>query len=122
MIFPKQNRLAVFDSNYLHGVCPGQGVTLDASARRITFMIGFWDEIEEIDAPGFGASRKIPGAGSEADAWLDALQIDGNDNKLLLNPQEAQPPIHIPSVWQSIDGTELESLSLPPYECCFQGF
>lgn len=124
MVFPQQNRLAVFDSNYLHGVVPGQGVTTDASARRITFMIGFWDEIQAIESPGHGASRNLPNAGTDADSWLRDIQIDTSifGDQLLLHPVEAEPPISVSSVWQSIDGTELESLSLPLYERCFQGF
>ena len=124
MVFPQQNRLAVFDSNYLHGVVPGQGVTRDASARRITFMIGFWDDIEAIESPGHGASRNLPPVGTDADSWLQDIQIDTSiiGDQLLLHPVEAEPPIPVSSVWQSIDGTELESLSLPLYERCFQGF
>ena len=76
----KENRLAMFDASYLHGVIPGRGLpgpqcskqgaatsssssssggTAVGSARRLTFMVGFWKEIAAkdrgVDMPGPGA-------------------------------------------------------------------
>lgn len=56
LIHPRENRLAMFDGNVLHGVIPGRSFPADAASgvevrapdgglRRTTFMIAFWEDI-----------------------------------------------------------------------------
>jgi len=46
LVFPKANRLVVFDGTVLHGVLPGRGLPDDPSQRRTTFMIAFWKDVQ----------------------------------------------------------------------------
>ncbi len=118
LIFPKENRMALFNASYLHGVIPGKGVTPNSKSRRITFMIGFWDDIDAIKGPSHGASREL----SQKEEWLQEIEclhsepIIPNDS---INQVDAFP---VGEVWLHNDGSSLDSTILPPYEHCFQGF
>ncbi|KAI8898300.1 hypothetical protein BC833DRAFT_590335 [Globomyces pollinis-pini] len=116
LVFPKQNRLSIFDANYLHGVVPGKLITPDSDSRRITFMVGFWDHITIKDEPTFGSSRPLP----TCTPWLDST-IPSQPFQLNPNREEVAP-IPIKSVWQNINCSPLKSHVLPDYEGCFQGF
>ena len=56
--YPKCNRLAVFDAQYLHGVIPGRGPNPSVRDRRLTFMVGFWKSIK---AQARGVDKAGPG-------------------------------------------------------------
>ncbi|KAJ3274703.1 Phosphoglucomutase-2 [Terramyces sp. JEL0728] len=60
LVEPKENRVLLFDSKYLHGVVPGKGVC-DTNKRRISFMVGFWDRIEISAQNTVGANRIYKG-------------------------------------------------------------
>ncbi|KAJ1552411.1 hypothetical protein HK405_011425, partial [Cladochytrium tenue] len=61
LVFPKVNRYAVFDGSVLHGVIPGRACAPFPAWRRVTFMVAFWDDIEEKDpSAGPGAARPFP--------------------------------------------------------------
>ncbi|KAJ3252678.1 hypothetical protein HK103_001336 [Boothiomyces macroporosus] len=107
LVEPKENRVLFFDSKYLHGVVPGKG-TADIDKRRISFMVGYWDKIEISNQHTTGANRIYRGSMPGGDIKLGRMK-DGTVNG-------------IKSVWQNIDGTELESYELPNYDLCFQGF
>ena len=115
-IFPKNNRLSIFDSSYLHGVVPGKGSTTSVDSRRVTFMVGFWDSIKVISEPGHGASRLLP-----------RKFINGLDKQDMLSIDDSQClPIGygqiLNSVWQDVEGKELKTHHLVHYDQCFQGF
>jgi hypothetical protein len=117
MIFPKVNRLGVFDANHLHGVIPGKGVTKSIHDRRITFMIGFWDEITVRNEDGIGASRPFP----QNAPWIEEIPI--NTSIQPLRGDHASDPISIETVWESTDSkAAILEMDLPPYNMCFQGF
>jgi hypothetical protein len=48
LVHPKENRLAMFDGQLLHGVVPHMmgctGGDTESGAERLTFMVGFWGE------------------------------------------------------------------------------
>jgi hypothetical protein len=44
LVAPKLNRTICFDGQQLHCVLPGSGAAPSPDARRITFMIAFWEE------------------------------------------------------------------------------
>jgi hypothetical protein len=118
LVHAKENRLAIFDANYLHGVIPGKGLSPDASKRRITFMVGFWDSLAVKNESGFGASRPLPPIKSDSGEWLctkgDVVEINKSLKQVV--------PTSVESVWQTTSGDKLTSHVLPPYEKCFQGF
>ena len=148
LCFPRNGRLVAFDAKYLHGVIPGHGPNPAPGKRRLTFMVGFWDNIEAkdrgIDNPGPGQ----PWPGSESNySWhkemqvtpklnLEALQreieneneskskrkcINGENNVFGADFQ------YVERVWEPVDkdGSSsllLEGMRLPEYTCMFQGF
>ena len=58
LCYPKCNRLAVFDAQYLHGVISGRGPNPGVRDRRLTFMVGFWKSIK---AQARGVDKAGPG-------------------------------------------------------------
>lgn len=116
LVHPKENRLAVFDASYLHGVVPGKGPTRNVNDRRITFMVGFWDHITIKNDIGTGPSRNSP----KNPSWLAQTDIEPS----LSDPAKIEHiiPSKISSVWQYVDAKELSSHELPMYDLCFQGF
>ena len=113
-IYPKDNRLAIFDSQHLHGVVPGKGPTPNIRGRRVTFMVGFWDSITIIDTPGHGASRVYP------NDLISEFSI--KEAKIGFNLSEKGNGQKLRSVWQDQLGNELTDLTVQHYEKCFQGF
>jgi hypothetical protein len=111
MIYPEVNRVGIFDSKYLHGVVPGRGPKM-VHERRCTFMIGFWDDITIFDKETVGAARPSPGQQS----WCSG-EIEMN-----IGEYEEKGVRSLDSVWQLIDGTEIDDYKLPMYDHCFQGF
>ncbi len=142
---PKPNRLCVFDARYLHGVLPGRGFASE-SASRDTFMIGFWDSIQErpwatTEPKGQpGASRILPmipsiGQYVRPRGWTREYSwcLNSGDNSLLpeeefnhlvenLSVNQLVAPIEIGSLWERVDGVETTNHALPNYHTCFQGF
>lgn len=115
LVYPSENRLTVFEAEFLHGVIPGSGVTADISDRRITFMVGFWDSITIQEKEGRGASRRCPKNAS----WLPLISAK---DPQLSKKMVRGPSTELPSVWQSNNGAKLTNLSLPHYDLCYQGF
>jgi hypothetical protein len=116
LVHPKENRLAVFDAGYLHGVVPGKGPTRNVNDRRVTFMIGFWDSITIKNEAGTGASRKSP----TNPIWFSQTKCEPSLSDA--TTIEHVLPAKINSVWQYVDCKELNSHELPMYDQCFQGF
>ena len=103
-IFPKTNRLSIFDSKYLHGVVPGKSLVPNVSSRRISFMVGFWDTINVIRESDVGASRVYP------------IGLISDFNKLesgaSFNESKVGYGMKLNSVWQDCEGNDLNSLEL----------
>lgn len=118
MSTPVTNRLAIFDSTYLHGVVPGKFKINNpvVSDRRVSFMIGFWDSITIQADPGIGASRKC----DYSKAWTK--NYANHEPELDLEAMSKANTLILPSIWQSINGSELDNHVLPTYNQCFQGF
>lgn len=80
-------------------------------------MVGFWDSITiNPDTTTHGPSRMCP---ISANWLLPVDQAVGTSSQL---SPSSEPPVFVQSIWQSSTGSELEDLSLPPYDECFQGF
>lgn len=69
------------------GVIPGLGPSLDATLRRLTFMVGFWEDICAVprgaDKPGPG--QPLPDPRNTSYTWVQNLEHlefnDGDDRK-----------------------------------------
>ena len=83
MVFPKRNRLCMFDGKMLHGVIPGRGPTMNRDSRRITLMLAFWKDIKERDAPEKGSCRKFPSDDHPKYSWHKMFDFgDEIDDKI----------------------------------------
>lgn len=148
MVFPQQNRIAMFDGRYLHGVIPGRGCSPNPGERRVTFMIAFWRDItvrpSEKGEPG--SARPFPGAGTQSAAAMAAAghtwpQLFGLNVGGWGTCTAMPAPVHGPvsPVWEdvlrvsnhssncaaAVSGKGPENVGhgkMPGYEVCFQGF
>jgi hypothetical protein len=111
LVYPSRNRLCIFDSQYLHGVLPGRQKDRVVSDRRISFMVGFWDEITVFDLDTVGAARPTPAYPE----WCP------KDHSMKMGALERGPIYGVDRVWETIDGNPIGDI-LPSYEKCFQGF
>jgi hypothetical protein len=118
-VYPKTNRLALFDAQYLHGVVPGKGLIENPANRRITFMIGFWDSITVRTEAGFGASRMCPREGAN---WINEIDLNKHTPSFTTYKGSTGYGLKIGSVWQKANGENLKDYNLPRYDSCFQGF
>ena len=134
---PKQNRLCLFDAQFLHGVIPGKGPNPSSESRRLTFMVGFWDKITAqdrgVDSPGPG--QCFPEAGKTRWTWPAEMALrPGVDYPLSSAPETLSKatPISVSAVWESVvddaktgDGAGAgvgAGGALPSYNSCFMGF
>ena len=117
---PKENRFVAFDGRVLHGVVPGRGFQMLLSARRVTFMVAFWEhdvrqEHNSGDPPG--SAMPLP---LEAE-WMQPLlpRLSSDKNPIV---REVEPH-RLPRVWERVGkaGKGLGS-RMPSYSQCFQGF
>eukprot|EP00760_Papus_ankaliazontas_P037389 PhM_4_TR8463/c2_g1_i1/m.47217 len=128
LIYPRTNRLVVFDGTMLHGVLPGRGVpTSDPSARRATLMLALWKDIRVRREQKHGSARPLPLQQAPPPRWLSDL-VDDCDK--LIDPRVgthrggmiAGEAMRLPHVYETIDGEPWsEYNSLPPYDRVFQG-
>ena len=130
---------------------PGRGVASSASpsARRLTFMVGFWRNIcaqpRGKDSPGPG--QPLPDPLSTSYTWVNEVYATPtvpdtpNDTHTLSAPQDDSPtsaeltyvsPVYVDRIWERV-GRVVESSSTgcvvvdfpsntPQYNECFQGF
>jgi hypothetical protein len=123
---PKENRLVMFDGRVLHGVIPGRGeVEAASTARRVTFMVAFWEDISaQPDLGGKpGASQRMPLPGERGHTWPGVMKLReggwGSCAPVRVEPEPVAP------VWKGV-GKEVKSFQklkrCPGYGECFQGF
>ncbi len=137
---PKLNRLVVFKGNLLHGVIPGNGLPLDPSQRRITFMIAYWKDITQrpFDASKPCAAQSFPVSGprrkESSYKWLhedveysklaSLHYAPGDDRGKVVEAS----PTHCPQVWAPVTVAKLKTAGKnkrdapPSYDECFQGW
>jgi len=134
---PKVNRLLMFDAKYLHGVLPGRGPNINPNARRLTFMVGFWNRIcaKDRGLDNAGPGQPMPSIHSNKHSWPRELELK--------RELEAQVDVsacrqinlhHLDAVWEPVESnsssssgssssSSSSSSSNPPhYLRCFQGF
>jgi hypothetical protein len=130
LAYPGHNRMCVLDSNVLHGVIPGRGVTPARGALRVTLMIAYWKDIVLRPAPAGGATggaaQRFPSRDDARYTWQKdmAPRAWGRCTPVRV------PPVPVPVVWEDVDferntrdGVALCALkALPHYSTCFQGF
>ena len=133
------------------GVIPGRGLSPDPSARRLTFMVGFWDRISArprgFDCPGPG--QPVPSLSNTKYAWVhdlvnlsvlehSAVTSEGHEQYTAGEIKSCIDPIYVSSIWEPItsahdvdEASDTQSLkksrvvsssSTPSYDQCFQGF
>jgi len=125
LVFPKQNRLCVFNGSVLHGVVPGKGVC--GGGERITLMFAFWDDVRVREKKGIPcAAMSYP-----EDGLVDE---NGKTSKIIQqqHSEEVVPievvPIEIDEIFCDVDSAlnkkERRALrrekSVPCYEEVFQ--
>ena len=145
LLFPRRNRLLMFDGSLLHGVIPGRPFSRDelemlgeieenshAPRKRVTFMVGFWDSVMPLPFLGKpSASQRFPSengvytwskfAVSQSGSLLSqANQVNYSNHKLL-----QVEGIHLTKIWcktnETVKTDEKEN-HCPQYDKCFQGF
>jgi hypothetical protein len=125
---PKANRALIFDAKYLHGVLPGRGVSPDIHARRLTFMVGFWEGIKAsyrgVDHPGPGQPfpDSLSGEMKSSYTWhqeMLPMSFTHDQDHQTINATDTLA--RISPVWEPIH-TNSSYVSNPRYEDCFQGF
>jgi hypothetical protein len=130
LAYPQENRLVMFDAQYLHGVIPGKGINPDPSNRRLSFMVGFWKDIKArdrgLDNPGPGQNFPDPKLTSYAWPSIMPMQSSEFGNKELESTHVDVTCLS--SVWEPIDkgsnsgGLLMKGIKQPHYDHCFQGF
>ncbi|GLC40893.1 hypothetical protein PLESTB_000011700 [Pleodorina starrii] len=129
LVYPRDNRVGMFDSTVLHGVIPGRGPSPRPGEYRITLMIAFWRDIQcrprGDDLPGPSQPFPVPGSGSGSGCrytWMDDLppHPDGPDGWGTTDPRDATPTA-IDRVWERLDGSAAQPGAVQ-YDACFQGF
>jgi len=136
MVFPKENRFAIFKGNVLHGVIPGRSFTQNPEKRRITFMVAFWEDIHYRDnangKPGssmhFPKSHVLPCNYTWPDIFYN--QTVNNRNSDNTNAADQLEILAVNYVWEDVDSRvndihnrAVKDLAcLPSYDLCFQGF
>ena len=172
------NRLVIFDAKYLHGmrvilypismlfsgilmiivvifivgVIPGRGVASSASpsARRLTFMVGFWRNIcaqpRGKDSPGPG--QPLPDPLSTSYTWVNEVYTApsvpdtptdthtlSEPSDILLTSAELKyvSPVYVDRIWERVGLSSSSGTGgggrvpdfpskTPQYNECFQGF
>ena len=116
LVHPRYGRLTVFDGRFLHGVVPGRGAPPGgAAARRITFMLAFWPDIETRPGEAPGAARPPPVRGLDVPPPTKAERGAGGQRR-----GRAVRPARVAPVWETLAGAPAEGL-LPSYDECFVG-
>lgn len=128
----KRNRLLAFQGNLLHGVVPGSASkSSHDTARRITFMVAFWERIRVQDDEGPGSAR--PFSRVQDEEWAKPLMEKCDIGKEPIVPKTAQNCFFKVPVWHDVDemankgrGDSLAQMrkrrELPPYDSFFQFF
>ena len=129
-VFPRANRLVMFDGRLLHGVIPGRGVApAGGAARRITLMIAFWPHIRQRSDARPAAARPFPyeaanGGGGAGLKWPTRMEwAAARDGEVAAAAAEDDAPRllwRVEPVWQALGGEG--AAAMPAYERCFQGF
>jgi len=122
-IYPKINRLTMFNANVLHGVIPGRGLDPNANHRRISFMIGFWTSITphpRLDGKP-GAAQPFPYDKKNDKKWIQQVMRKQQSHGKKLRTMNVTPTI-VPKIWESVIDPDKPIPTLPPYQTCFQGF
>lgn len=145
LIFPRFNRLAMFNGSVLHGVVPGRlGEGIDppppAGGRRITLMVAFWKDVRpQMDLGDMhpGSSQPFPNSAKTKYTWPRLLEKQDDWDTFTQDFQTVQKgsrkdvdPVALQRVWEDVDidansakKQEFSALTaLPPYDTCFQGF
>jgi len=124
IVFPKVNRLTMFDASVLHGVIPGRGPNPDPTKRRISFMIGFWTSItpHPRDDGKPGAAQPFPI--SKEKKWVQSVIKKNKKWESNLRSSSFASPIALPRVWENVEHPQqpIPLTFIPPYQSCFQGF
>lgn len=135
LVYPKAGRVIAYEGTVLHGVVPGHGDMPDVAtcrARRVTFMMAFWDRISHraFSDDGLpGSSRPIPDpktpftVGPMHYTWHQALDLQAvgldKDGLAAAVPKLVAIPA-CPNVWIPVDPNFGGDASLPQYDACFQ--
>lgn len=140
LVHPQTGRVVSFDGSVLHGVVPGRGegpAAVPSSARRITWMVAFWDEIKERpfgvwDGLG-GSSRPLPDLGGPATfgshtyTWQQQLRLPdtwaASSAPAMCQKVDPTPVTTFKDVWCRVGAEEAKGSStphFPHYSDCFQ--
>jgi hypothetical protein len=131
-------------SCYLVGVIPGRGVTPDPTAKRLTFMVGFWRGIKAKyrGADQAGPAQPFPNTTLHVvDNVLTTIPYEesklkwhremkmkdftGTEKKTSFNILHE---VNVSPIWETIDvvddvkSTSHKIATQPGYNSCFQGF
>ncbi|GFR51687.1 hypothetical protein Agub_g14130, partial [Astrephomene gubernaculifera] len=129
LIYPRENRLGMFDATYLHGVLPGRGPSPRPGEFRITLMVAFWRDIQcRPRTDGLpGPSQPFPTSSPDSPpcrySWMADLppHPEGPEGWGPTAPVDAAPTF-IDRVWERLDGQAVQPGAVQCYDECFQGF
>jgi hypothetical protein len=127
LCFPRDNRVLMFDGALLHGVVPRPGLTSFKDETRVTLMVRFWaDDVMRVPyVQGLRpqANMEVPdgSAGPDYGFPLDEWPMDSvstSSSKKSHKKQAHKQPsagstVHVPHVWQRIQGSKVGRMSLP---------
>jgi len=134
---PRDNRVAVFDGTFLHGVVPGR-INEDPALRRVTLMVAFWPEMDVVRAsfpPGSARAfperaMEYPGGISWPNDFYDNVDEDDDVKHRDIGTVEVDIFAQAHAPWEKIrvprdaasDEDDEDDESMPAYDACFQGF
>eukprot|EP00758_Cryptobia_borreli_P017400 Tbor_TRINITY_DN6188_c1_g1::TRINITY_DN6188_c1_g1_i1::g.22240::m.22240 len=141
LVWPKENRLLLFDGTRLHGVVPGRGIS---EGRRVTVMCALWHDIELRRSSTPGAARPFPtktsvaGTGQKLPEWAEKattaippnFRIDEehktNKSNTKQSPSKGASQ-RLRCLWETTAVGKTgqawpKGAPIPPYSSVFQGF